>query len=487
MDPFLFPVNTFCLASQGTLQLIFTGALTGNRPRARHFVFYLCALGLLEWAGLQLNLPALCAIGAEFLVLYGTLRLLQKNRRWVSCVAAVLALYLTQLSFGVVDSAETLLFFRGISDAWIRPLVLLSTLAALALCTLCCIAALRLLRFTDGRETGSADKRGTGRKFGREAGDEDKRGTGREFGREAGDADKRETGREFGRRTWRKNEREAELETMPLLFLLLPELFFFSAQLYILNSAYQVLSLPLSSREIGKHTLLFILQVLGLAAALCTLYAYRRIRRGYAVQAALDSYAQAAAAQKIYLAEAQTRYEQTRAFRHDLQNHLSVLGGLLNSGKTDEGRDYLQKLTAVSASLSLPCHTGDPVADIILGEKLGMAKAKGITAELALALPGGLGALGLDAPDLCVILANALDNALHACDVVCGEKWIRIRGVRQGDFYLLTVENSCVPGPTPPMGTGLSNIRTAMEKYGGAMRAEKNGGVYSLDLLLNIS
>lgn len=475
MDPFLFPVNTFCLASQGTLQLIFTGALTGNRPRARHFVFYLCALGLLEWAGLQLNLPALCAIGAEFLILYGTLRLLQKNRRWVSCVAAVLALYLTQLSFGVVDSAETLLFFRGIPDAWIRSLVLLSTLAALALCTLCCIAALRLLRFTDGRETERED--------GREAGGADKCGTGRKFGREAGDEDKRETGREFGR----KNEREAERETMPLLFLLLPELFFFSAQLYILNSAYQVLSLPLSSREIGKHTLLFILQVLGLAAALCTLYAYRRIRRGYAVQAALDSYAQAAAAQKIYLAEAQTRYEQTRAFRHDLQNHLSVLGGLLNSGKTDEGRDYLQKLTAVSASLSLPCHTGDPVADIILGEKLGMAKAKGITAELALALPGGLGALGLDAPDLCVILANALDNALHACDAVCGEKWIRIRGVRQGDFYLLTVENSCVPGPTPPMGTGLSNIRAAMEKYGGAMRAEKNGGIYSLDLLLNIS
>ena len=383
MDPFLFPVNTFCLASQGTLQLIFTGALTGNRPRARHFVFYLCALGLLEWAGLQLNLPALCAIGAEFLVLYGTLRLLQKNRRWVSCVAAVLALYLTQLSFGVVDSAETLLFFRGISDAWIRPLVLLSTLAALALCTLCCIAALRLLRFTDGRETeredgreaGDADKRETGREFGREAGDEDKRETGREFGRKAGDADKRGTGRKFGceagdedkretgrkfgrgtgRKTGRKNEREAELETMPLLFLLLPELFFFSAQLYILNSAYQVLSLPLSSREIGKHTLLFILQVLGLAAALCTLYAYRRIRRGYAVQAALDSYAQAAAAQKIYLAEAQTRYEQTRAFRHDLQNHLSVLGGLLNSGKTDEGRDYLQKLTAVSAS-RVRCH-----------------------------------------------------------------------------------------------------------------------------------
>lgn len=438
MDAFLFAVNSLCLAAQGIAHLLFAGVLTGNKPRIRHFALYLCALALVEWLGLRLGLPGICSIVAELFILYGVLRLPPANRRSVALIASVLALYFTQLSFGVVNSIEMLLFPDRIPDVWIRPFFVFFTLAALALCALCYAAVLWMLRFSGECETG------------------------------IGGAVCEAVGS----------------ETLPLLLLLLPVLFFFFAQLYILNTSYQILSLPLSAGEIGKHTLLLVLQILGLAAALCTLYAYRRIRMGFAAQAALASLTQAAEAQKIYLAEAQTRYAQTRAFRHDLQNHLAVLGGLLKSGNIDESRDYLQKLAAASASLSFPCHTGDPVADILLSEKLGIAKAKGIAAELSLTLPEGS---GIDPLDLCVILANALDNALHACEAVCGEKWIRIRGMRQGDFYLLTIENSCVPGPTPLMGTGLSNVRAAVKKYGGAMQAEKNGSVYSLDLLLNIS
>lgn len=438
MDSFLFAVNSFCLAAQSIAHLLFAGALTGNRPRIRHFAFYLCTLALVEWLGLRLSLPAILPIGIELFILYGMLRLSMINRRSVALIAAVLALYFTQLSFCLVDSVEMLLLPDRIPDIWIRPLIVLCSLAALVLCAFCYAAVLRMLRFSGECETG----------------------TGGAVCEIVGS------------------------ETLPLLLLLLPVLFFFFAQLYILNTSYQVFSLPLSAGEIGKHALLLVLQILGLAAALCTLYAYRRIRKGFEAQAALACLAQAAEAQKIYLAEAQTRYEQTRAFRHDLQNHLAVLGGLLNNGNIDESRDYLQRLAEVSTSLSFPCHTGDPVADILLSEKLGIAKAKGIAAELSLTLPERI---GIDPFDLCVILANALDNALQACEAAGGETWIRIRGMRQGDFYLLTIENSCVPGSMPPMGTGLSNIRAAVEKYGGAMQAEKNGAVYSLDLLLNIS
>ena len=46
-----------------------------------------------------------------------------------------------------------------------------------------------------------------------------------------------------------------------------------------------------------------------------------------------------------------------------------VLDGLLRSGKLEEGREYLKKLEAVSESLSFPYQTGNPVVDILLGEK----------------------------------------------------------------------------------------------------------------------
>lgn len=137
-----------------------------------------------------------------------------------------------------------------------------------------------------------------------------------------------------------------------------------------------------------------------------------------------------------------------------------------------------------SAALSFPYQTGNPVVDILLGEKLGAAKADGIAVEVSLVFPKEY---YVNDPDLCVIFANALDNAVRACRLVDGESYIRISGARQGDFYMLEFENSCPPETAIQEGTGLSNIRTAAEKYRGAMVTEKKGERFCLNVLLNIS
>ena len=191
---------------------------------------------------------------------------------------------------------------------------------------------------------------------------------------------------------------------------------------------------------------------------------------------------QATQAQKNYIAEAQMRYEQTKAFRHDIANHLSVLNGLLNHGELDESKAYLNKLKTVSTSLSFPYQTGNPVVDILLSGKLGLAKE--ITTEISLLLPRPC---GIEDFDLCVIFANALDNAINACRLTEGVKSIRISGERQGDFYMLAFENTCLDEPLPPAGIGLSNIKSVAEKYDGAMLTEKVGQRFFLNVLLNIS
>ena len=113
-----------------------------------------------------------------------------------------------------------------------------------------------------------------------------------------------------------------------------------------------------------------------------------------------------------------------------------------------------------------------------------LALAKEITAEVTLLLPRPC---GIDDFDLCVIFANALDNAINACQSAKGTKLIRIYGERQGDFYMLAFENTCSAEPLPPAGTGLSNIKSVAEKYHGATLTEKVGQRFSLNVLLNIS
>ena len=428
MDYFSLVLDGACIAGQAVMHLLFTGRLTGKKPEAGHFAAYLFLLCLLEGLARAFRLPWLAAIGAELLLLYGI------NRLWgnpppVSCAAAILAAYISQLSFGVVNSAEALLFPRLIGRPLLYPLVSAATALSFAVCAMCYRAVRKTISLTELDPITNAG------------------------------------------------------------CLLFPALFFFASESYLMRTSYtQTISgsggpsSALLLEELGKHTGLLVLQILGLTALLCTLYAYRRLCQSFQAQAALQSLTQAARAQRMYIAEAQTRYERTRAFRHDVKNHLSLLDGLLSAGRLEEGRSYLKKLEAASEALSFPCRTGSPVVDTLLGEKLGLAPE--IAAEVSLLLPSPC---GIDDFDLCVIFANALDNAIAACQSCEGERAIRISGKRQGDFYLLKFENTCSDGPLPPAGTGLANIRSAAEKYHGAVMTEKEGRRFSLSVLLNIS
>lgn len=424
MDSFSLCLDVFCLAGQSVLHLLFSAWLTRKKPKAWHVAAYFFLLCILEGLSVRIAFIGSGAVAVQLLILYGMNRLALGNRRVISGVTAVLALYISQLSFGVINSVQALLFPALVGKPLLYPLLLLATLAAFMLGVCGCIAVGKCLSLT-------------------------------------------------------------QEDPLPYSGLLLfPGLFFFMVEGYILYTSYSVLPPALSPAESGKHAALLFLQILGWGALLCTLYAYRHIRRSLETQTALLSLTQAAEAQKVYIAEAQMRYEQTKAFRHDIQNHLSVLRGLLDGGKAQEAKAYLQKLETASASLSFPYQTGHPVVDILLSEKLGLAKVQGIAAEASLLLPQPC---GIEDVDLCVLFANALDNAVCACQSAQGEKAIRIRGERQGDFYRLEFENTCSPQPLPPRGTGLSNIQRVAEKYHGAMRTEKTDRCFSLQVLLNIS
>ena len=422
MDWFAPVLDGLCLVGQGMMHVIFTGRLTGKKQKPRHFAVYILLLCTLQLISLRLAIDGSLSIAAGVLELYAVSRLGMGNQKGVSWLAAVLAFYVSQLSFGIINSVEAALFPHFIGNPLLYPLLLAAQGIFFVLCIGCYHAVLKLLAWTE------------------------------------------------------------ESQTPYIGLLLFPGLFIFAAELYILHTAYSFFAPMISLEAVGRHGTLLLLQVMGLAALLCTLYAYRQLCRGFQAQAELQSLTQAAHEQKVYIAEAQARYEQTRSFRHDIKNHLSVLDGLLRGGKLEEGREYLKKLETVSESLSFPYQTGNPVVDILLGEKLGLAKE--IAAEVSLILPKPC---GIDDFDLCVLFANALDNAITACRADDGARAIRVAGKRQGDFYMLTFENTCAGEPLPPAGTGLSNIQAVAEKYHGAVLTEKNGQRFSLNVLLNIS
>ncbi len=133
--------------------------------------------------------------------------------------------------------------------------------------------------------------------------------------------------------------------------------------------------------------------------------------------------------------------------------------------------------------MSFPCSTNNPVVDVLVGNKLGIAKSMGIGVDCSLLLPYPCGLRDID---ICIVLSNALDNAIHACKSLDAgkEKYIQVSGRIQGDFLMMEVENSFRGKGAFKKGTGLSNVKTVAEKYGGAMSIETRGNIFVLHVLL---
>lgn len=233
------------------------------------------------------------------------------------------------------------------------------------------------------------------------------------------------------------------------------------------------------------HIHMLVIQLLGKASLFCIMLAYKKLLQNFRLSTELSLLEQEERSLNQYVEEAKARYEKTRSFRHDIKNHITVVKDLLQNGKTGQALDYIRDLADRTEELSFPCATNNPVADILLGNKLGMAESMGIDVSCSLLLPQPCSIRDID---FCIILSNALDNAIQACknmDARSG-RYIRVTGHMQGDFILMEVENSFQGKGLVKSGTGLSNIKAVAEKYHGAVSIKTRETEFVLSVLLII-
>lgn len=227
------------------------------------------------------------------------------------------------------------------------------------------------------------------------------------------------------------------------------------------------------------------LQIFACVALLAVLFSYEKIIEVLRTEQDIRLLKQRFAEQEIYVEEAKLRYEQTRSFRHDIKNHLAILAELLKAHEEERAYEYLVRLEDISTNLSYAVQTGNTVVDALMGSKLSAARQKGIRIECEMKIPSGSRVGDMD---WCIVLANALDNAIKGCDSAGeGKRYIKVTGKKKGNLYLIVVENGCDEGldKVPEEGTGLANIRAVMEKNKGTAETEVSLGIYKLKLLFS--
>ena len=204
-------------------------------------------------------------------------------------------------------------------------------------------------------------------------------------------------------------------------------------------------------------------------------------------------------AELAYFMQYKQAQEETIRFRHDIRNNLLCISEMLQSGKTEEAQAYLQDLVNTSETLRKKYVSGDEMLDCIIGVKTGDMEEQGIRFQLDGVLAGGL---QWKPVDICNVFANALDNAIEACQKLAPEKrkiTMNIKATPQ--FWFVTIENPVTEtidttklfqkngGYTSKPnavhhGIGTYNMKSTVESYGDILKAECNGETFVLEIMI---
>lgn len=170
-------------------------------------------------------------------------------------------------------------------------------------------------------------------------------------------------------------------------------------------------------------------------------------------------------------------HQKTSAYRHDLRHHMQYLLSCIKNERYEQAQDYIKKICWEIEAAKVIVFCENEAANLIFSAFVGRGKECGIPITIQAGIPQNI---LVSESDLCVLLSNALENALHACQ---RRKERGLSGSievyayeRNGKFFLQAI-NSCetdivfvhgLPVTNKPgHGIGVRSICAVVERYNG--------------------
>ena len=265
-----------------------------------------------------------------------------------------------------------------------------------------------------------------------------------------------------------------------------------------LYAAFLVFCMP---KEIGiilmnRIRIIAVLAVsISLLGVFLLLYEMYRVAREFTRNARLDRENQLLAMESRRYMELQTYLDNTRRLRHDFRQHLHVIAGLTETGQLEELKSYLHQYES-ELSEHRPSLCANAAVDALAGYYDHAAGQQSVPVEWKLALPRQL---PMPEADLCTILGNLLENALHASQKLPPEqRRVQVMAQMLSPAMLgLVVENRYdgmlkkqqgILHSTKHEGTGIGLVsaETVVHKYNGNLHLETEEQIFRVNVLLNL-
>ena len=169
--------------------------------------------------------------------------------------------------------------------------------------------------------------------------------------------------------------------------------------------------------------------------------------------------------------------QKTSVHRHDLRHHMQYLLSCLENGRTEQAQAYIQNVCSELEANKVTVFCENETITLICSAFVRRAEKYGISIAIRAVVPP---VVPVSESDLCVLLSNAMENALHACQRMKkkgAEGRIEAEMFERKGKFFVQVVNSCDEEPSfvkgvpvtdvPGHGIGVRSICAIVEKYGG--------------------
>lgn len=196
------------------------------------------------------------------------------------------------------------------------------------------------------------------------------------------------------------------------------------------------------------------------------------------------------AVQKEYYDALSGQINEIREIKHDTRHFIGVIKRLAENGYYDELKHFLDEYDEMTETEPLPVFCENVVANSILGYYSLMAKEAGIRFCCTCSIPKGLSVSDID---LCIVLGNAVENAIEACKKLDNRQagFVSVEARTVKNQLLIKIENSyngCLSIQNGEYistkndkshGLGMKNIKKVIESYRGFVKTEQTRDVFA--------
>jgi hypothetical protein len=195
--------------------------------------------------------------------------------------------------------------------------------------------------------------------------------------------------------------------------------------------------------------------------------------------------------QKEYYDALRGQMNEIREIKHDIRHFIGVMSQLVEEGKFDKMRLFLSEYCEKAKMDQLPVFCDNTIANSIIGYYYLRAKEYGIPFESQCSI---YRQTAMSDSDLCIVLGNALENAVYACRQMEHSKrgFVSIESRKMKGQLLIKIKNSyngqmkicdgqyISSKAGNSHGLGIRNMEKVIESYGGFLKIEHNGEVFTI-------